>query len=142
MKQRKLKFRVWTGISMEYKVMAGWLGAFYVQGISETDSASMSYANTKYPETTQVMQFVDRLDKHKRELYEGDIISFNEYNEHGNTGKRIGEIYWDSSECCFAIYSEHSEIGLGTKKGVWLAWAKNIELLGNKFEDPDLQEEY
>ena len=46
--EREIKFRVWTGQEMEHRIMVGFLGAFYVQGIDEKDSASMSPFNTKY----------------------------------------------------------------------------------------------
>ena len=46
MKQEETKFRVWTGMKMDYDVVVGKLGAFYVAGLDPKDSASMSPANT------------------------------------------------------------------------------------------------
>lgn len=49
---REIKFRVWTGMSMGYKVMAGYLGHFYVAGMDEKDAACMSQFNTIYRKET------------------------------------------------------------------------------------------
>lgn len=70
---REIKFRVWTGATMEYKVMAGFLGAFFVQGMDEHDSACMSEFNTRYPEACPVMQFTGII-RGGKEVYEGDIL--------------------------------------------------------------------
>lgn len=71
---REIKFRAWTGQQMEYNIMAGFLGTFYVQGIDENDLASMSQFNSKYPNNTPVMQFTGLHDKNGKEIYEGDIV--------------------------------------------------------------------
>lgn len=61
--KREIKFRVWNGQKMEYSVMAGTYGTFFVNpengnGLDPNDSASLTPANTKYFEETPVMQFI------------------------------------------------------------------------------------
>jgi hypothetical protein len=58
---REIKFRVWTGHIMEYNVMTGKFGTFFVNpsnnGLHPTDLASLNPNNTKYPEGIALMQY-------------------------------------------------------------------------------------
>lgn len=117
---REIKFRAWTGSKMEYNVMAGFLGAFYVKGIDEKDSACMSNFNTKYSEQTPIMEFTGLLDKNSKEIYEGDIVRF--FNEK----ETVREVSWNN------------EIGFTLGTGSIGLYYKELEVIGNVFENSDL----
>ncbi len=122
--KRKIKFRVWNGLKMEadINVMAGSLGVFYVQGMDETDSASLSTFNTKYPDGIVEMQFTGSTDKNNKDIYEGDII--------GNK-KRIGVVCWNEKNSRYWIETND-------KLNDWFLLSSKYEVLGNIYENPEL----
>lgn len=131
MKNRVIKFRTWNGVAMEsaVNVIAGELGAFYVQGMDEKDSASLSTFNTKYPDSVAVMQFTGLKDKNGKEIYESDILKDNEL---------IGKVVFASPSF---IVETSTQIYALAKGLVMQTDLKYSEVIGNVYENPELLQE-
>lgn len=122
---RPLKFRVWTGISMEYNVVVGKDGAFYAL-IDRNDSACLA-PTSKYHSDTPVMQYTGLSDKNGKEIYEGDIvqIGYGEYT--GAFGKVIFKFgaYMLESNGGYIFQDTHKSVIYG-------------EVIGNIHENSEL----
>lgn len=124
---RDIKFRAWTGSQMEYSVMAGFLGAFYVRGIDESDTASMSPFNTIYSDQTPVMQYTGLEDKGGVDIYESDILAG------GDTVP--GEVVF-----CDGSYRLHQGEN-NTTDSVLVQWrTERLQVIGNRHQNPELLE--
>jgi len=132
MEPRPIKFRAWDGKAMEYDVVAGRFGAFYVSpgahnnGIDPNDSASINPCNTLYSPQTPVMQFTGLLDKDGREIYEGDLLDTG-YEHH-----KISDVFFRNGS--FSTYID---------TGLWLELSQNsfldeMKIVGNVHENPEL----
>lgn len=113
---------------MEHRVVAGQLGAFYVQGLDPKDSACISTFNTIYGKGTPIMQFTGLLDKNGKEIYEGDVVRA--LGASVNTG--VVEFQSLNSNG----YPVNGYIA--NCKGDWLNIWPSGEIIGNIYENPDL----
>jgi uncharacterized phage protein (TIGR01671 family) len=138
---RELKFRVWNGMKMEYDVMVGKFGTFYVnpmdgQGLDPNDSASLTSCNTKYPENIPVMQCTGLKDKSGKDIYEGDKFKYTTHSR-STMIDFIGSVAWDNQGSCWGYYSNHQS---GNLKA-FCSWDEieydllpHIEVVGNIYE--------
>jgi uncharacterized phage protein (TIGR01671 family) len=124
---RQLKFRVWTGITMEHKIMVGHLGAFYCAGLNPEDTASLSAANTKYDDINPVMQFTGLTDSKDNEIYEADIVT---YDHH----EGIAIVKWDEDDGSYYLDGDTSWIDLFSDKRRWY----RCEVVGNIYQNKKL----
>ena len=83
----------------------------------------------------ELMQYTGRRDKNLKEIYEKDIVKVWVYDEEGNIFELLGifEVFYDEELCMFSIKN---------KDGNWspnsLGVFKQIEVIGNVFENPEL----
>lgn len=82
-----------------------------------------------------VGQFTGLLDKNGKEIYEGDILML------GSSDAGICEVKWNESPLAFCIRFYY-ERNLGTRPlGAWARDGKNIAILGNIHDNPELLNE-
>jgi uncharacterized phage protein (TIGR01671 family) len=127
---REIKFRAWTGLKMEYDIIVGRFGAFYVSagdagdGLDPRDKGSLTIFNTIFSDTTPIMQYTGRKDKNGKEIYEGDNLFCKAQNYKGQVFFYNGSFM---SDCCGFGETELSNIN-----------SEDIEIIGNIHENGEL----
>lgn len=105
----------------------------------ESDIADFFWA-VREEKIKDVMQFTGLLDRHGKEIYEGDIIRFTEIDEDSCFGREdteVVEVRWLEDICQFrAIFRSGRRTELHFV--VQLPTVKECEVIGNIYENKDL----
>jgi len=131
--KREIEFRVWNGQKMEYNVMAGKFGVFFVNpeckgdGLNPNDTASLTPSNTKYPDGIEVMQFTGKTDKNGKQIFDGDICK--------DEGGRNLLVAWSDKYASWVLISDKWMFAHYFGEG---ANPEDVEVIGNIYENPEL----
>lgn len=127
---RELKFRVWSDYWKKYAFDAELYpdGSFYAM---VEDDGVPHHENTDLI----IEQYTGLKDKNCKEIYEGDIIREKWYDNDVHRGRdRIGKVeYFCDGYICW--FKGSGYVGLG------MFPTKNIEVIGNIHENPELLED-
>jgi uncharacterized phage protein (TIGR01671 family) len=136
---RTIKFRAWDKenrkivpvVSLDYRTYDGKFST-----VTLYDGENTAYS--LFFNAFELMQFTGLHDKNGREIYEGDIVAWNE-DELADMGERIihyegkGQIVWVKEFCHFGIEE------IPKKLGHWsFSEDARYEVLGNIYSTPDL----
>ena len=138
---REIRFRAWDLKRKEI---------FFPSSVSWKDGimwAANVFGDNRYEtaiDKSELMQYTGLKDKNGKEIYEGDIVRYNELILSENDKQKdiqgadsveidgIGHVYWDDEGADFSIELEKTVRGFGSRG------SQEIEVIGNRFENPEL----
>lgn len=138
----RLRFRTWNGNTMNYNIVVGKFGAFWVNpgskndGLDEDDNASLTPYNTKCIDETVIMEFTGVHDCNGRLIYEGDIV---------RDGLRIMQVIFKQEACQFWFIwkddegvNRHKPLTATCEYDVYYFSNDDIEVIGNIYQNYEL----
>ena len=139
---REIKFRVWSkkekkmyyGDRQHEPNMIGFDGKIFATGstgVMCNYGCSADYVNLCNPEDYELMEYTG-INKDGKEIYEGDILCIDDPNY---SKKFHGEVIYDSKYGAFFVKGKDLCAILR-----WHVPIKYVEILGNKWENPELLE--
>ena len=121
---REIKFRIWDA---ENKIIKHIMCFYSDEQIEYRNGMAIIALNKKRGDDFVLMQYTGVKDKYGKEIYEGDIVRYND--------RQIGVIVWEHTSFVLKL--------LNDKKNTIILWydvdtKDNIEVIGNIYENPEL----
>lgn len=124
---RKLQFRAWNPLA---KLFFYGHAAFIYHGDNGLE-AKVTWKGE--PVDQEVQQFTGLCDRNGKEIYEGDILKYSKYVDHGQWGETVDggtvQVTWSEERAGFYPFC------------VWSSYndqLKTCEVIGNIYENPEL----
>jgi len=114
---RTIKFRAWIDDEMVYDGNSDI--KIYLNGAVSQDGVWIT-------SDVQIMQFTGLLDKNGKEIWEGDLLNYEEYTN------EVYQVQWNGTDCGWQAWRKIGFISLG------IHVAEKIEVIGNIYETPEL----
>ncbi|MFA5217161.1 YopX family protein [Sulfuricurvum sp.] len=128
---RIIKFRAWDKDVKEMEIV----GAIYWDGYGKVITCNTEGHKHYMTEPDQfiLMQFTGLLDKNGKEIYEGDLLQFD------NDSSVCFEVFYDADEARFNCCRVHYH---GSRCGCYIPKieSKHLSVIGNIYENPKLLE--
>ena len=130
---REIKFRAWKeeGKDMIYSHR----GNFVMEFDGECSFVEWGHNYFKPMPDLILMQFTGKKDKKGKEIYEGDVLRVKEHPDFPAWG-RVGFVFWDNKEQSYFYGVED-----GWSDLLCTPYEKQLEVIGNIYENPELLEE-
>ncbi len=142
---REIKFRAWDEQKkiMHYDfqfVRSGTDGNDWILFKSDKEDNVISKQNPYFAQQLKIMQYIGLKDKNGKEIYKDDIVMFDDSEINQNPVKELAEVIFTTdmtlADCpCFVLWF------IGKKQGFYKSMLGDIEVIGNKYENPELEKQ-
>lgn len=127
---RNIKFRAWDTNNKNWAYQDG-IATTFPHDIMRPDSPYQVLTLNR--ENIELMQFTGLLDRNDVEIYEGDLVRQVKYRSDRAIGGETYEIVWSKTNASLRLKAVGEDF--------WLSFnqvRKNIEVIGNVHENPEL----